>query len=388
MRLLSALLFSAVLGGCAATLAPLAPGAARATQSYAGERGALAGQREFHTVYSFVGAGYGKWPTGHLIEANGVFYGTTLHRADSSGVVFSYTPSGGERVLHQFMRDGDYPDALTYLNGVLYGTTQFGGAHNAGTVFSLSLSGSKRLLYSFGGGTDGVLPTAIVAVGGRLYGTTEFGGAYDFGTVFELSTSGKKRGLHDFASGSDGTGPAGPLVVAGHTIYGTTGAGGGGPCYTEGCGTVFSITTSGNERVLYAFQGGADGDAPGHLLLMDGTLYGTTTYRGANGEGTIFALTASGSESTVYAFTSELGNTPSGLTGVNHTLYGTTAFGTVGGKLFEITTSGQARSLHSFSGQRGGIEPWGDLIGEGGVLYGLTVHGGDKKRGSIYTYTL
>jgi len=179
-----------MLGGCAAAVGPATPDSARFALSYAiGRDFTAAAQRKFHTVYSFVGAGDGKRPTGRLIEANGVFFGTTQPAGDRAGVVFSYTPSGGERVLHVFKRDAENPDALTYLNGELYGTTQSGGAHNAGTVFSLSLSGSKRLLYSFGGGTDGVQPTAIVAVGGKLYGTTQIGGAYDFGTVFELSTS-------------------------------------------------------------------------------------------------------------------------------------------------------------------------------------------------------
>jgi uncharacterized repeat protein (TIGR03803 family) len=390
MRILSALLCSAMLAGCAATLAPATPNAARSVRSYSGERGALAGQREFHTVYSFAGAGNGKWPTGHLIEANGVFYGTTRFAGDSSGVVFSFTPSAGERVLYRFTRDGDYPGALTYLNGVLYGTTQSGGTHHAGTVFSLSLSGAKRVIYSFAGGSDGDQPDAIVADGGKLYGTTETGGTHSYGTFFELTVSGKERVLHSFGDGSDGTAPYGALVVDGNMIYGTTGLGGGGPCYTEGCGSVYSMTTSGSEQIVYAFQGGADGDAPGHLLMMDGTLYGTTTYRGASGEGTVFALTTSGSESTVYTFNGGLGNDPSGLTGVNHKLYGTTGFGyaVAGGDLFEISTSGQTRRLHHFGGQRGGTEPWGDLIGDGNVLYGLTIHGGDKKFGSIYTYAL
>ncbi|HEX3457351.1 MAG TPA: choice-of-anchor tandem repeat GloVer-containing protein [Candidatus Baltobacteraceae bacterium] len=383
MRVLVVLFCSAALGGCAANMAPAMQDVARSTQPYARERGFNdAAQRKFHTVYSFVGVGEGKYPTGNLIEAAGVFYGTTRYAGHRDGVVFSFTPSGGERVLHVFKKDGARPGALAFLNGVLYGTTANGGANHFGSIFSLTLSGSEHLIYSFTGGIDGAEPSSIVADGGKLYGTTESGGAHSYGTFFEANTSGKVRLLHGFSGGSDGTGPAGPLVVAGHTIYGATGLGGGGPCYTEGCGTVYSVTTSGTEQVLYAFQGGTDGYYPGHLVMMDGTLYGTTAYRGANSDGTVFAVTTSGNERTVSALSTDLGNSPSGLTGVNHKLYGTMAFGDGplgGGKLFEVTTSGQVRSLHHFLGERGGIEPWGDLVGDGNALYGLTIHGGEKQ---------
>jgi uncharacterized repeat protein (TIGR03803 family) len=76
-------------------------------------------------------------------------------------------------------------------------------------------------------------------------------------------------------------------------LYGTTSAGG-----TRNDGTVFSITTSGAERVLHSFAGGSDGAQPNAALLdVAGTLYGTTTYGGSRvrpcshlGCGTVFAL--------------------------------------------------------------------------------------------------
>ena len=45
------------------------------------------------------------------------------------------------------------------------------------------------------------------------------------------------------------------------------------------CGTVFSITTDGTEKVLYSFAGGSrDGSSPvAPLLNVKGTLYGTTS---------------------------------------------------------------------------------------------------------------
>jgi uncharacterized repeat protein (TIGR03803 family) len=70
------------------------------------------------------------------------------------------------------------------------------------------LATKYKSLYSFKGGTDGELPyAALIAVGGKLYSTTYEGGASGVGTVFEVSTSGKERVLYSF--GTDGAYPAG-----------------------------------------------------------------------------------------------------------------------------------------------------------------------------------
>ncbi|HEY3676253.1 MAG TPA: choice-of-anchor tandem repeat GloVer-containing protein, partial [Candidatus Tumulicola sp.] len=49
---------------------------------------------------------------------------------------------------------------------------------------------------------------------------------------------------------------------------------------------------------------------------------------GKSGKGTVFSITPSGKEQIIYAFTSSQGNQPlEGLADVNGTLYGTTARG-------------------------------------------------------------
>jgi uncharacterized repeat protein (TIGR03803 family) len=85
--------------------------------------------------------------------------------------------------------DGKYPDAdLTYVNGTLYGTTPFGGAHGVGSVFKVTTSGTESVLYSFASGSDGAYPEAsLTNVHGTLYGTTHKGGAHNRGTVYSLS---------------------------------------------------------------------------------------------------------------------------------------------------------------------------------------------------------
>jgi uncharacterized repeat protein (TIGR03803 family) len=63
---------------------------------------------------------------------------------------------------------------------------------------------------------------------GTLYSTTNFGGASNPGTVFSISTSGKERVLHSFGQPyrSDGQIPASALVAVSGTLYGTTYQGG------------------------------------------------------------------------------------------------------------------------------------------------------------------
>ncbi|MGB7049501.1 MAG: choice-of-anchor tandem repeat GloVer-containing protein [Candidatus Cybelea sp.] len=111
----------------------------------------------------------------------------------------------GYATLYSFGKpyDGAEPKAgLIDVNGILYGTTYAGGKYNsAGTVFSMSTSVTEKVLYSFNTYTrdnDGANPSAgLVALNGLLYGTTEYGGseAY-YGTVFRVSTTGKEKVLH------------------------------------------------------------------------------------------------------------------------------------------------------------------------------------------------
>ncbi|HLY01409.1 MAG TPA: choice-of-anchor tandem repeat GloVer-containing protein [Candidatus Cybelea sp.] len=159
--------------------------------------------------------------------------------------------------------DGAYPDSgLTNVNGTLYGTTNVGGATGIATVFSITTSGAETLLYSFKGGYkgDGYWPEGnLINVDGTLYGTTVQGGANVSGTVFSISTSGNETLPYSFKGGSlDGEYPQSALINVKGTLYGTTEKGGGSGCVDgEGCGTVFSIALSGTETVLHSFAGGS-----------------------------------------------------------------------------------------------------------------------------------
>jgi uncharacterized repeat protein (TIGR03803 family) len=322
---------------------------------------------------------------------------------NGGGTVFDLTTSGEESVIHRFnrgslrMRNGATPEAnLVARSGKLYGTTTAGGAHDLGTVFDMTTDGKEDVLYSFGSFTgDGANPaTGLLALNGKFYGSTTFGGADNDGIVFEVTGSGTERVLYSFKGGKDGSHPSGVIAVNGE-LYGTTSQGGDVTCQ---CGIVFELSTSGQERVLHRFTGGNDGSSPvAGLVALNATLYGTT-YNGGNpncnfgnGCGTVFATSTSGKERVLYAFAMESGRADgvfpqAALTALDGALYGTTkscnewGYGTV----FRVSTSGKERVLYTFTGGSDGAHPSG-LVALNGALYGTTPIGGTNNYGSAFT---
>jgi uncharacterized repeat protein (TIGR03803 family) len=301
-------------------------------------------------IYCFKGMPDGAEPVGTLLAVGGSLYGTTFNGGSHGlGSVFQIDTSGKEHVIYSFAggKDGTNPGAgLIELGGKLYGTTlDSGGAEQGtGTVFEVSTAGKERVLYTFKGfPSDGETPdSSLIAVNGSLYGTTQSGGANRFGTVFVVDTSGHERMLYSFKGAPDGALPIGNLLDVRGVLYGTTS---GSP------GTVFKITTSGVESVVYTFAGApTDGSGPHSGLTAVGkTLYGTTEYGGANDLGTIFSMTKSGKERMLYSFkgTPKDGANPFGnLTAIGHVLYGTALNGGINvnglnhpdaGSIFKIT---------------------------------------------------
>ena len=202
----------------------------------------LAGCTE-SVLYSFAGGSDGASPQAALSNVGGTLYGTTLAGGSSGeGTVFKITTSGTESVLYSFAggSDGENPQAaLSNVGGTLYGTTFAGGSSGDGTLFQITTSGAYAQLYSFSGYPhDGAFPYAgLTRVGGVLYGTTESGGASGYGTVFALLKKGPEFVLYSFAGGSDGESPRSGLTNVDGTLYGMTIGGG-----SSGEGTIFSLS--------------------------------------------------------------------------------------------------------------------------------------------------
>ena len=331
-----------------------------------------------------------------------VFVSTPASVATQAAAPTSRLAPGTEQVLYSFKggKDGAYPEAgLIDVNGTLYGTTSAGGSHDNGTVLISAPAKRASCIASFGiDDADGANPTSrMIAVNGALYGNTSSGGlgcisssctsrecgygsSSGCGTIFKVSTSGSERIIYRFKNGRpDGLDPLAGFVDVKGTLYGTTSAGG-----SRGQGTVIATTTSGRETVLHSFKGGSqDGAEPWAALIdVDGTLYGTTELGGTNNYGAVFSISLSRKEAVIYSFKAGSdGAYPLGdLIDVKGTLYGTTSGGGThhAGTVFSLSRAGKEKVLYSFKGVPDGEDPNAGLTTIAGALYGTTYAGGSR----------
>jgi len=350
----------------------------------------------FSPVYSFAGGSSdGADPYHILIQASdGNFYGSTLSGGTSNGgTLFKITPSGIESVFYSFA-SMPWAGLIQGSDGDFYGTTASGGTNGRGTVFNLTLSGTETILYSFPAGSSEPYCGLIQGSDGNFYGTTGANGTSDDGTVFMITASGTETVLHAFPkTGTDGEIPyAGLIQGSDGNFYGTTYFGG-----ANGLGTVFQVTPSGTETVLYSFAGGSDGEHPyaGVIQGLDGNFYGTTYQGGTSGYGTAFKLTPSGTETVLYSFagsSSDGANPEAGLIQVRDgNFYGNTYLGGASnlGTVFQPLPSGTEPVLHAFAGgSSDGANPSANLIqSSDGNLYGSTFAGG-SGHGTFFKVTL
>jgi uncharacterized repeat protein (TIGR03803 family) len=404
-----------LLAGCAKSPLPLEPPIESRGTSPAGSPARYV----FKTIYSFTNVGNdGNSPLASLIVNKGALFGTTASGGTEGwGTVFKVTTSGTERVLYSFKgypHDGSDPyNGVTAVSNNYYGATDEGGdgpctapsspspIHiGCGIIFKVSGSGHEDVLYNFMAFSDGAEPNGgLTLFDGKLYGTTSFGGtgcvSYGgCGTVFAVSLSGKERVLYRFKGGSDGEFPTGNLTAYNGSLYGATAAGGSSQC--GGCGTIFRVSSSGAEHLVYRFTGGANGYGPnGGLTVLQGILYGTTFGGGSHDNGTVFSLTTAGQQRVLYRFRGGRGqdgtfpNPP--LIGVNGALYGTTEFGGGGSGCSRKDGCGTIFKL-TLSGNEtvlhrfvSGGLPGGGLLDLNGTLYGTTNGGGKHGLGSVFS---
>ena len=202
----------------------------------------------------------------------------------------------------------------------------------------------------------GALPYAgvIMDASGNLYGTTTNGGAYGWGTVYELSPTGTETVLYNFTGGSDGGDPYGGLIRDSRgNLYGTTAYRGEKACAAgPGCGVVYKLTPGNKQTVLYTFTGGSDGGVPLAGLIRDpsGNFYGTT------------------------------------LGGGNPNCYVSNDYSMSGcGVVYRLSPQGIQTTLHIFAGGSDGAGPYGGVIrASSGNLYGTTYGGGTYGFGTIF----
>jgi uncharacterized repeat protein (TIGR03803 family) len=279
-------------------------------------------------LWSFSCFNDGKNPHGGVtLDAAGNIYGTTVAggegfcTGDGCGVVFELTRDGNMQTLYSFSgeNDGFGPGGRVVFDksGNLYGTAPDGGKHGMGVVYQLSFhnnSWQQTVIHAFTGRNDGAvgsLGPLLIDQSGNIYGIAELGGSHQAGTAYKISPVGGMwvfKTIFAFRGSPDAGFPYGGLIPdqAGN-LYGTTYYGG-----QFGLGSVYELRPVGTgyqERLLYSFQGGADGSSPTTTLILGGSgpvahLFGTTSAGGNTCDcGTIFKVGIhTRSESVIYRF--------------------------------------------------------------------------------------
>jgi uncharacterized repeat protein (TIGR03803 family) len=333
--------------------------------------------------------------------------------AKDSGIIFNYNViTSTETNLYSFgsSTDGRYPygSFIRATNGLLYGTTNEGGAYgnnygNGGIILSYNTTTNTETdIHDFGNGKDAIRPGyghLLQASNGLLYGLSEWGGLNDEGTLYSYNIStGKDTVLYNFNTGSIfGYEPTESLIqVNDSLLLGTTPYGG-----VNSVGIIFSYNIlTGTLSDLYDFGNSTDGAYPSSLILgSDGLIYGVTTaggtYGGSYGYGVIFSYDIStGKETVLHNFS---GGTTDGfnaqappMQATDSLIYGTTASGGVNnsGIIFSYNiATGTETDLHDFGTGTDGKTPHGTLFqASDGLFYGMTMFGGTNNVGIIYNF--
>ena len=374
----------------------------------------------FKSLHSFAGTaatgGDGASPGyGALVQGiDGNLYGTTTQGgvtcsffgALGCGEVFTITSAGTITEFYQFCMmtgcaDGNDPYGGLALDtdGSLYGMTDLGGTDGIGAVFQITSTGAFSKLYSFDNSIGSEpLDTLVRASDGKnFYGFTQTGGQNGYGAIFTINSSGVTNLVLSF-NGTNGTGAATGGLVQGTdgNFYGVSPNGNGSQ------GTVFEVTPAGAITVLHSFTGNPDGSGPTGTLVEDahGNFYGTTSSGGTNDQGTVFKIKPGAVPvlKIIYNFCTLSGcadgfSPVAGLIeGTDGKFYGTTFGGGTGvspGTVFQITSAGVLKTLHSFNGLSDGTEPFAGLVQHtNGTFYGTTNAGGANGLGTVFSVSV
>ncbi len=350
-----------------------------------------------------------KYPGSELLEASdGLLYGVTPEGGTNgnSGTVFKLNRTTGDYsvVKHfgAFSGDGIEPRAgLIEITNALFGVTVRGGLSGDGALVRLNRDGdNSATLFGFSSaGGDGFTldQTVLAQPGGDLFGVTRDGGSDGGGTVYRIHRTGTNYTvLRNFGPGATNLlNPAGPLIDGlDGSLYGTALFGG-----ANNFGGVYRIGTNGTGfQILRSFTSlpGDGRQSSGSLLLgSDGALYGTTRLGGGSSTGMVFRLTRDGNEFLpIHDFVSNATDGAGPRNGVAESqgfLYGVAPYGGSSdwGVIFRVGMFGEGyQVLHHFGATAtDGLDPSGGLLkASDGRLYGVTRVGGASGFGTVFRY--
>lgn len=341
----------------------------------------------FTKLYDF-DALNGAHPYGSLIEYEGKLFGVTSHGGvTDDGVLFEYNLSNDELTKKEdfqtYAKGNDLLCSLAEWKGKLYGMAHYGGvAHMHGTLFEFDPNTGilvKKL--DFNNEDRHAQPSAgLLEFNGKFYGMAPYGGEWSVGMIYEIDPLTNGFTISHSFDGINGQWPWGELMEYDGKLYGLTSRGG-----LTDCGTLFEFDpATGILDKKIDFNRVDYGNSPsnGHLVEINGKLYGLATWGGLNQKGTLFEYDPdSGILTKKFDFGGENGENPwGGLTVLDDKLYGMTANGGSidpgHGVIFEYDPS-----IDSFTKKfdwhgLDGSQPRGNLLEWQGKLYGMTLRGG------------
>ncbi len=340
-------------------------------------------------------------PLGSLFLLGGKLYGMTYYGGMTNvGVFFSIdTDANNFTKIFEFNQSKaakPYGTLCAAANGKFYGTTSVGGDNNAGTVFSYDpVTGNNAVAvqFSLNTGANPQFGQLVQTADSKLYGMAVNGGAHDSGVIFSFDpATNDYHDVHDF-NGINGSSPMGGLTLSNNGIfYGLTQFGG-----TFNHGVIFSYNpVNNNYTKLFDFDDTTGQSPNGKLLQVNGTFYGMTKNGGTAGRGVIFSYDSVNGYKTLFNFdpADSTGTYPYGsfVLGNEGLLYGMTYAGGTkqSGTIFSFDAVSRGYTeLYSFdNGGNGGL-PYGDLLlASDSNFYGMTNNGGNKGLGTIFKFNV
>ena len=328
------------------TIFKMTPGGSLTTLYTFGQTGDGYSQGGNPLVLGSDGNFYGTTPTGGA-NGSGIIFQIASTPPYQFSLLYSFAPAtdlrGNRTIGAGALVQGS--------DGNFYGATQYGGDFGSGSIFQFIPASAANgpgfnTVYSFPALSDVFGDPLVIGVNnlmqasnGMLYGTTEYGGANDLsamnnngfngggdGALFSINSQGLFSILYSFdQNGFDGFNPIGALVQGTNgALYGITASGG-----ANGGGTIFQFTPDAAIGFLVWFdkglgeqQGGQNSYNGGYyndfappvgLVAGGGGFYGTAPNGGANGNGTVFSL---GGSSLSGSYPPSIATPPASLTGV------------------------------------------------------------------------
>lgn len=211
-------------------------------------------------------------PTPLVRDSLGNFYGVATNSSGRT-IIYKVTSKGIYSTFYTFAPGTKAPGLYHAASGDFYG---YSFTSTTSYIYRLTSKGEYSTLHTFLTGNFPV-DVPIINSNGNLYGVAT-GGTYGYGFIFERTSAGKYSVLWNFTGGANGAIPTGKLTqVAGGTMYAVTGYGGNltGYCLManngapyDGCGTIFSVTSTGAFATVYEFPENP-GDATGGNIRVE-----------------------------------------------------------------------------------------------------------------------